>query len=147
MKANVLIDIDVAPDDAFAYIADLSNNPAWQSGVVETRWTTAPPIGVDSKCEQELDDGTVVGYAVTNLEPGKSIAIKTEFGAAMPASVTRTVSELNPTRSRVTMDLVGRVRGWRVILTPLIRRAIESSIRSDYKRLKRVLEPEEPAED
>lgn len=147
MKANVRIEIEVAPGKAFDYFADLSNNPEWQSGVAETRWTTEPPVRIGSKCEQELEDGNVVGYVVTDIQQGKSITIETVFGAGMPATVTRTVAELNPARCRVTMDLVGKVRGWRVILAPLIRRAVESSIRSDYKRLKRVLEPEEPAED
>ena len=146
MKINIQIEVDAAAEEVFAYIADLTNNPEWQSGVAETDWTTGPPIRVGSACEQILDDGGTVGYTITRLDPGRSLTIETTPGAAVPATITRTVQKLDVARSRVRMQLVGSVRGWRRILTPLLRRMITASITSDYRRLKKTLEPAEPSE-
>lgn len=142
MKVNVQVEINAAAADVFAYVADLSNNPEWQSGVETTEWTSEPPLEVGSTCEQTLDDGAKVGYEVVAIDPGRSITIETKPGASVPATITRTVQQLNENRSRIRMELDGKVRGWRKILTPLLRRAIASSITSDYRRLKRRLEPD-----
>ncbi len=143
MKVKVQVEINAAAEDVFAYVADLSNNPEWQSGVETTEWTSEPPLRVGSRCRQTLDDGTTVGYEVIAISPGRSITISTVSGAAVPAIITRTVQKLDVDRSRVRMELDGKVRGWRKAITPLLRKAIGSSITSDYRRLKRTLESDD----
>ncbi|MCP3996625.1 MAG: hypothetical protein GY722_16440 [bacterium] len=140
MDVKVQVEISAKPEDVFDYIADLSNNPEWQSGVDTTEWTSEPPIAVGSSWQQTLDDGGVVVYVVTTFDPGRSITFKTESGPAVVGTITRTVQKLDIERCRVRMELTGKAKGWRVVLTPLLRRAIRSSIGSDYRRLKKRLE-------
>jgi uncharacterized membrane protein len=147
MRVRVQMEIAASPEDAFAYISDLSNNPEWQSGVSTTTCISDSPHDIGATYEQALDDGSVVVYFVADIEPGRSITMRTERGATVPATVTRTVQKLDVDRCRVRMELVGKVRGWRRVLTPLLRRLIRRSITSDYKRLRRILEPQTPAQD
>ncbi len=143
MQIEVVTEIGAATDHVFDYITDLTNNPEWQSGVAETTWTSPPPVAVGSTCEQRLDDDSVVGYQVVAIDPGKSITIETLPGASVSATITRTVQDLGAGRSRVRMNMVGRVRGWRFALTPLIKRLIRQAIAADYRRLKRHLEADD----
>lgn len=140
MHILITVEIDVPADVAFAYIADLTNNPEWQSGVTDTVWTAQLPVVVGTTCEQSHMDGSVVGYRIVALEPGKSISIQTLPGATVAATINRTVHKLNDSRSRVRMELEGRVQGWRVLLTPLSKRLITRAIEADYRRLKKRLE-------
>ncbi len=140
MRLTVQTEIDAAADVVFAYIADLSNNPHWQSGVEATTWTSPPPVAVGSTCEQAVESGVVVEYVVTELTPGRSITLKTRRGPVIQTTVTRTVEPLGKSKCRVRMDLTGHTRGWRRLTAPLLSRAVRGSIHSDYRRLKRVLE-------
>jgi uncharacterized membrane protein len=140
LQVTVQTDIDAPADVVFEYIADLSNNPSWQSGVETTTWTSPPPVAVGSTCEQALESGAVVEYVVTALTPGQSITIETQPGPAIQTTVTRTVKVLSESTSRVRVDLTGHPRGWRRLTAPLLPRVVRVAIRSDYRRLKRVLE-------
>jgi uncharacterized membrane protein len=141
MQIKVKVEINAAAEDVFDYVVELSNNPEWQSGVESTERTSELPIEVGTRWTQTLDNGTTVEYVATALQPGKSITVQTESGPAVVGEITRTVQKLDVDRSRVRMDLTGRARGWRVILTPLMRRMITNSISADYRRLKKRLEP------
>lgn len=142
MQIKVKVEINAAAEVVFDYVAELSNNPEWQSGVESTERTSELPIEVGTRWIQTLDNGSTVEYVVTSLQPGKSITVQTESGPAVVGEITRTVQKLDVDRSRVRMDLTGKVRGWRVILAPLMRRMITNSISADYRRLKKQLEPE-----
>lgn len=140
MRIDVRTEIESPAARVFDFIADLTNNPEWQSGVAETTWTSPMPVAVGATCEQRFEDGTTIGYRITGLDPGKSITMETLPGASVAATITRTVQELNATLTRVHMNLNGRVQGWRIVLTPLVRRLVRRSIIADYRRLKRTLE-------
>ncbi len=143
MRIHVQVEIETDADSVFAYIADLANNPEWQSGVASTEWVGGSPLRVGARCIQHLDDGSSVEYEVTAVELGRSLTIQSTSDTAVPSTITRSVQVLNESRCRVNMDLVGRVRGWRLLLTPLIKRLIRSSIQSDYRRLQRKFETAE----
>ncbi len=147
MRIVVKVEIAAPADAVFAYIADLTNNPEWQSGVAGTRLTSGESAEVGAKYEQTLDNGQSAEYAITALDTGRSITVATVRGTVVDSTIIRTVQKLSEESSRVRMELSGRVRGWRVLATPLLRRLVTSSIRSDYRRLKRILEPDDQAED
>lgn len=141
MQIKVQVEVNAAAGDVFDYVAELANNPEWQSGVESTERTSDLPIAVGTRWTQTLDNGSTVEYVATALQPGKSITVETESGPAVVGTITRTVQMLDVDRSRVRMELTGKVRGWRVILTPLLRRLITNSISADYRRLRKRLEP------
>jgi uncharacterized membrane protein len=140
MRIVIETEIEAPAELVFDYIADLTNNPEWQSGVAETKWTSPLPVVVGTTCEQRLDNGGVVGYGVVAIDPGKSITIETLAGTPVPATITRNVQQLDDARSRVHMDLAARLPGWRVVITPMVRWLFRREIRADYRRLKKLLE-------
>ena len=141
MRVTVLTEMELPADTVFDYLADLSNNRYWQSGVDSSRWTSPPPLAVGSTCEQSLESGAVVEYVVTDLAPAdRSLTITTQRGAVVPTTVTRTVEVLGESRCRIRMELIGHPRGWRLLTYPLLRWLVRQTIASDYRRLKRVLE-------
>lgn len=47
------VDVDRPPEQVFASVSDLENNPAWQSGVETARFTSDGPLRVGSTYVQE----------------------------------------------------------------------------------------------
>lgn len=138
---TVNTEIDLPAAEVYAFVADLSNNASWQFGIESTEWTSDPPVRVGSTYDQTTEyKGIVTGYEVTAIEPGRSITVETRRGATIPTTVTRTVQVLNESQCRLRVDLVGQLRGWRLLTKPLVMRMIRRSIESDYRRLKRQLE-------
>jgi uncharacterized membrane protein len=141
INVTIRTEIDVPAAEAFAYVADFSNNEAWQSGIQSTTWTSAPPIRVGSTYEQRLERrDTVSSYEIAAIEPGYSITAESREGATFPVAVTRTVVPLSDTRCRITVDLIGHPRGFRRLVKPLVVKVVRDSIEADYRRLKRRLE-------
>lgn len=148
IKVTVRTEVDVPAAVAFSFVADFSNNPAWQSGIRSTDWTSAPPIRVGSTYDQEVEyRDLATSYEVTDLERGRSITTESREGATIATKVTRRVDPLSGSRCRITVDLVGRPHGFRRMIKPLLVRMIRDSTEADYRRLKRLLEEEEEDED
>lgn len=141
IEVTVRTEIEVPAAEVFAYVADFSNNQAWQSGISSVEWTSPPPIGVGSTYDQVSDyKNMVTGYEITAIEPGCSITAESRQGATFPITVTRTVVPLSGTRCRITVDLIGHPRGFRRLVKPLVVKVVRDSIEADYRRLKRQLE-------
>jgi uncharacterized membrane protein len=140
-KVTITTEIEAPAEVVYAYLADLSNNSSWQSGIASTNWTSRPPIRVGSTYDQRMDyKDMVIGYEVTAIDPGRSITVESGRGATVPTTVTRTVQDLGESLSRVEVDLVGELRSWRQISKPMVTRAIRRSVGADYRRLKEQLE-------
>lgn len=141
IKINVKTEIDVPAEVAFAYVADFSNNPAWQSGVAAVDWTSPAPIGVGSTYDQTVSFRNIVtSYEIKGYEPGHSITTTSGKGATIPTTVTRTVQPIGENRCRVTADLTAEPRRMRRLIKPVLRKMIRDSVETDYRRLKRLLE-------
>ena len=133
--------IPASAEAVFDYLVDFSNNKEWQSGIDSIEWTSPPPIQVGSTYRQKMTyKGVVTLYEVTALRPGSAITVKSQPGAAIPTTVTRTVQKLDASNCRVSVDVVGELKGLRRITTPLLRRTVRRSIEADYKRLKLQME-------
>jgi len=144
INLTIWTEIDVPADEAIGYVSDFSNNADWQTGIRSTEWTSPPPIRVGSTYDQTADyRDTVTSYEITAIESGHSITTESRQGATIPITVTRTVHPLGESRCRITVDLVGRPRGFRRIVKPLLVRWARRSVEADYRRLKRLLEESE----
>lgn len=141
MKLLVTTKIAAPAEKVFDYLVDFSNNKDWQSGIASIEWTSPPPIQVGSTYRQKMDYKSVVtSYKVTALRPGSSITVKSQPGAAIPITVTRTVQKVDSSNCRVSADVIGELKGLRRITTPLLRRTIRRSIEADYRTLQRLFE-------
>ncbi len=142
LEVQASIDIDRPAEVVFDFIADMANNPRWQGGMRECRWTSDPPLRFGSTYEQEarfLGRTIVSSFEVVEFEPGERIRIRTT-GGSMPIDVTREVASRGDGQSHVRAIVRGDSSGLFRLAEPLMKLLVGSSVRSDYRRLKEILE-------
>ena len=126
----------------FEFIADVGNNPRFQSGMRSCAWTSAPPTGVGSTYDQVaafLGRAIVSKFVVDEYEPGRRIRFRAASG---PLGIVerRTVTPLADDRSAVEVVLDGDPGGMFRRAGPLLQPIVSRSVKADYRRLKAVLE-------
>ena len=134
--------VDRAPDEVFAFLADMSQNPRWQKGMRECRWTSEPPVRIGSTYDQVarfLGKEIKSSFVVTELDPGRRIRIRTTSGT-MPIGVTREVQPVGDNRSEVRAVVTGDPTRVFRLASPLMRWMVGRSVARDYRRLKELLE-------
>ena len=128
-------------EEVFAYIADQTNAPAWQSGLVEVRRTTEGPIGVGTKhtlarmfMGRRMEaDNEYVAY-----EPNRRIAFKVTSGPmrAEASYLFEAVAEGTRVTSTIEMD----TSGFLSLAEPLIAAGLRREIKAAIPVLKDLLE-------
>jgi carbon monoxide dehydrogenase subunit G len=131
MRAELTIEIARPPGDVFAYLTDVSNLPAWQSGVKSATEREGRIEESRSLLGREFD---------TSLEILESEAPRVFTLRALDGPVPFTVRhELEPTDAgtRLTVTAEGDVPGF---AAGLLARGAERQFRKDFERLKQILE-------
>ena len=144
LEVRASIDIDRPPGVVFDFIADMANNPSWQQGMRECRWTSEPPLRLGSTYDQEarfLGKAIVSSFEVVEFERGERIHIRTT-GGSMPIDVTREVVPRADGGSQVKALVRGDSSGLFRLAAPFMKLLVRSSVRKDYRRLKELLEAE-----
>lgn len=139
VRAETSVERD--PDDVFAYLADMANNPEWQKGMRTCRWTSEPPLRLGSTYDQTarfLRREIVSSFEVTEFEDGSLIRIRSTAG--MPLDITRRVEPDGEGASLVSAIVRGDASGVFRLAEPLMRLMVGRSVRGDYRRLKARLE-------
>ncbi len=130
-------------EEVFAFFADASNNPKWQTGMVACRWTSDPPIAVGSTYTQHarfMGRDVVSTFVVTTFEPGRLIAIET-VESTFPIQVQRQVAPMGEQSCRVTAHISGGPEKWILkLLEPIVASRAQKSVDDDYDRLVQLLE-------
>lgn len=129
--------VDGPPDEVFAFIADVRNNPSWQDGMVDCTWTSEGPIAQGSTYRQHarmLGRDLVSDFVVTDFQPGRSMTIQTTSGP-FPITVTRRVERAAEGTTRASATIRGDAGGIFRLTAPLLRRQVERSVRADWARL------------
>lgn len=124
------------PGEVFAFLADATNNPRWQRGMVACRWTSPAPIAVGSTYEQHarmLGRDLRMVFEVVDLEPDRSITIRTTDGP-FPLEVTRRVAAAGA-GTLASATIRGDASGVFGLATPVLRRVVERSVAADWERL------------
>ncbi len=138
---EMTIDIERRPDDVFAFVSDLGNDPRWRREWVEAKRATAGPIGVGTSCAlyaKVLGRRTEAVYEITEYEPNRSVTWKTVSGP-LPLSFWRSVDG-SSRGTRVTMGYSGEFHGFLGLLRPILIRMGERALRGDLPTLKQALE-------
>lgn len=146
IETSTSIEIDRPAADVFAFVSEFPNNPRWQRGQRECRWTSPPPLVVGSTYEQHarfLGRDLVNAFRVVELEPGRLVRFTSTAGT-FPLTITRTVEPLGDSRARFTERVAGDPHGVYRIAEPLLRRLVKRSIKRDFPRLKTLLEDSQP---
>ena len=140
------IEIDRPASDVFAFVSEFPNNPRWQRGQRECRWTSPPPLRVGSTYEQHarfLGRDLVNVFRVIEFDPDARVKFTSTEGT-FPLTITRTVEPLGDSHARFTEQVAGDPRGVYRIAEPILRRLVRHSIERDFPRLKALLETPQP---
>ena len=136
---SVTIDRPVA--EVFAFVTDLSNEPAWHTDLLEARRVSEGPVGIGTRYEVRFkpfmgnSEGTeeVIGF-----EPNRLQVVRGEVGPMRP-TVTYLVEPANG-GTRFTRRLHLEASGLMGVVIPLMRPMIARTNAVFVTNLKRVLE-------
>lgn len=146
IETSTAIEIDRPAADVFAFVSEFTNNPRWQRGQRECRWTSPPPLRVGSTYDQHarfLGRDLVNSFRVLELDPGTRVKFTSTAGT-FPLTITRTVEPLDASRARFTEHVAGDPRGIFRIAEPILRPLVARTIKRDFPRLKALLEAPQP---
>ncbi len=140
MRVERRVYIAKAPADVFEYIADVRNDPAWHTDVLEARSST-DRVGVGTvftvkvKPSMGVSEGTIT---VSHLEPGRLIALQGRMGKMAP-TVTN-VCQADGNGTLVTRRVEIEPPGMMWLMSPMIKRMVAKANDRFLANLKRLLE-------
>ena len=138
---EMTVEIKRPPEEVFAFLSDLENDPRWRREWVDAKRTSKGPIGVGTTTSlfaKVLGRRTEAVYAVTAYDPGRAVTWRTVTGP-LPLTFRRSV-EAEGDATRVTMGYAGDFRGLLGLLRPLIVLMGKRALRGDLPTLKQLLE-------
>jgi len=139
MKIDFTIDIDRPPADVFAYLTDAANLPVWQSSALESHWEGEKAAGARIKERRTFLGRDVESEVeVTAYEPDRRFALKSLSGP-VPFEADH-ILEPRDGGTRLVFHGDAEPGGFLKLGGPMVRRAAERQFRSDFERLKDVLE-------
>ena len=103
-------DLPVDPERAFAFLADLSNLPRWQSGVTRAEQTSDGPIAVGSTARVEthvMGQGVEADLRVTELDPPRRLVLATEVAGIKVDAILTLEAHDGGSRATFGMDIAG----------------------------------------
>ena len=128
-------------EEVFAFTADLENDPQWQSGIEEARWTSDGPPGKDStgvEVIRFLGRRMELVLLVTEYEPNRKLSIKTTGGPISFESTATYEPVDGGTRLNFTME--GDAKGFFKLADPLLARMVKRQSQGDLGNLKDLME-------
>ena len=139
IQHEVSIHLNRPVEQVFAYLIDPNNLRAWQSNLVETAQLTEP-LHVGTRFREVRRMGprqAEIQAEITSFEPNKRFATKTLTKPEVTVSYSFEPKNNGTLLSyRFNMQTSGIMR----LLEPLIASSIKQDTKSDFERLKRVLE-------
>jgi len=141
ITVETTVQIERPSDEVFAYISNFENNPKWQSGQLEAKFSTEEPLRLGSTYDQVakfLGRRIVSTFEVLEYEPNRKVKAASTSGS-FPITFTRLV-EPNGEGTEVTAIIEGDASGFFKLAEPLLKSMVQKSVDSDYQNLKRIME-------
>ena len=132
VRAELTIEIARTPEDVFAYLTDVSNLPAWQSGVKSATHARRADRGVALAART----GAPTRRSRSSSRRSRALFTLRALDSPVPFTVRH---ELEPADggTRLTVTAEGDVPGF---AAGLLARRAEKQFRKDFERLKQILE-------
>ena len=130
------IDLSVARDDVFAFVADQRNIPLWNyyvTGVVQERGN-GPAVGARYYQTRQTDSQHM---AITLLSPGESLTVETVDGTPV---VRRHIAFRQTRRGTRLIDSWDLATGYPGVLELFAVRRIRRAVAANLEKLKQLLE-------
>jgi len=133
--------IDRPVEEVFAYVADVTNDPAWHTDVLEARKVTDGPVGMGTVWHARFKPSMGISEAdmeVVSFEPNRALAMKGDVGPMHPRLTYR--FERADGGTTFTRRVQITVSGWMKIMQPVMGMMAPKQNRGFLTNLKRVLE-------
>jgi carbon monoxide dehydrogenase subunit G len=139
VRAEVVVQIARAPEEVFAYLTDVSNLPAWQSGVRSAELDGELRVGARiHESRHMLGRELQTTIEVAAYEPPRTFVLR-----AIDSPVPFTVQhELAASEGGTKLTVVGEGDAGLLpgFAAGIMARRAEKQFRTDFERLKRLLE-------
>jgi uncharacterized membrane protein len=138
------VTIDRSPQEVFAAVTDLDRLPDWQPAVVEVELLGDGPLRTGSRIKEVRQ---VRGKRLEQIvevaahEPGRRFGLRIVEGA-LPVHGDLTFAPAEGGGTRVHLHAYGRANGALRLLQPLLAVGLKREFRSQYLRLKGLVEGE-----
>jgi carbon monoxide dehydrogenase subunit G len=141
MRAELTIEVARTPEDVFAYLTDVSNLPAWQSGVHTAQIEDAgePRLGARIRESRHMLGRELnTTLEITEYDPPRVFSLRA-LDSPVPFVVRH---ELEPTDggTRLTVTGLGDAGLLPGFASGIMARRAEKQFRKDFERLKKLLE-------
>ncbi|MGD0804292.1 MAG: SRPBCC family protein [Candidatus Bathyarchaeia archaeon] len=140
VKVEESVMIDRPVEEVWKFIADLSNVPKWEPGVLEARLTSSGPIGVGSTCEIIRKDMTLPQRCI-EYEPNRKLSFVVTSGPAKGTVVGFGVEAVEGKTRFTSADDV-KFDGFYRLLAPFVTGGLRREGVATVGNVKRVLESE-----
>ena len=128
-------------EEVFAYVAEVTNDPAWHTDILEARKTTEGPVGKGTVWHTQFKPlmGISEGdMEVVSFEPNRVLAMRGDVGPMHPTLTYR--FEPADGGTRFTRQVQISVSGWMKVMQPIIGMMLPKQNQGFLANLKRVLE-------
>lgn len=133
--------IDRPVEEVFAYVADVTNDPAWHTDILEARKTTEGPVGMGTIWHTRFKPAMGISEAdmeVVSFEPNRVLAMKGEVGPMHPTLTYRFEPAAGGTKFTRRVQIT--VSGWMKLMQPMMGMMLPKQNQGFLANLKRVLE-------
>lgn len=139
VEDSILINCPV--EEVFAFVADQTNGPQWQDGLLEVRRITSGPVGVGTKhtaARKFLGRKMELTNEYIKYEPNKQVTFKGESGSMHFETSYLTESTVDGTRLTCQMQMEqGGLFG---LAEPMIAKSLKRDFAANFRPLKALLE-------
>jgi uncharacterized protein YndB with AHSA1/START domain len=141
------VTIDRSPDEVFSAVTDLQRLHEWQPAVVDVELLGDGPLRTGSRLKEVREvrgkrlEQTV---EIAAYEPGRRFEMRVVEGP-LPVHGDLTFSPTENGGTRLHMHAYGRANGAMRLLQPLLTIGLKREFRSQYLRLKKLVEAEPAA--
>lgn len=132
--------IGARPEEVFAFIADLENLPAWQTGIVSARQTSEGPVarGSTALVVRELMGQRIEApLEVTEFTPPSRLTVASSVGgvrATATLDVRQDAESVDDSQVTFAMELRGS--GFTAFMEPVIARTAAGELEVSLERLR-----------
>lgn len=133
--------IDRAVDEVWAFVIDLTNDPAWHTDILEATKTSEGPIGTGTVWHARFKPAMGISEGdmrVVAFEPNRRQVVKGDIGPMHPTLTYL----LDPSEGGTTFTrhVQISVSGWMKIMSPIMGMMLPKQNKGFLANLKRVLE-------
>ena len=139
VKDSIIINRPI--EEVFAFVADQTNGPQWQDGLLEVRRITNDPIGVGTKhtaARKFLGRRLELTNEYIQYEPNKRVTFKGESGSMRFEH--SYLTESTPNGTKLTSQMQMEQGGLFGLAEPMIAKSLKRDFEAGSRTLKALLE-------